>query len=397
MPAKGRKRWHLRNAAFGGFTGPMQQELSPRRRRWPIVLIVLVPVLAGAWSGAWYFAADRAETLIAGWRAREAKSGRIHSCGTQTIGGFPFRFEMRCTEPGFELKSAERPLTIKTKDILIAANIWQPTRLAAEITGPLTITQPGQAGMTTVNWQRGQLELRGVPAMPEQMTIVFDQPVADRTEDGQTQRLFNAARLELTGRMLEGSAVYNPVVEAALKLVAAAAPTLHPVTERPLDADITAVLRGLKDFGPRPWPDRFREIQVAGGRIEITQARVKQGETIAAANGALGLSPRGRLDGQLLVTVANLADLLPVLGLDGRSPQAANTPVDRAASKLDRVAPGLGNVARQNVAPALVAGLNFIGRPAEIEGKRAIALPLRFNDGAVTLGPIPLGQTAPLF
>ena len=100
---------------------------------------------------------------------------------------------------------------------------------------------------------------------------------------------------------------------------------------------------------------------------------MKQGETIAVANGALGLSPRGRPDGQLRLTVANLVDLLPALGLDGRSPQA-NKPLDNAADRLDRIAPGLGGIARQNAAPALIAGLNFIGQPAEIEGKRAITL-----------------------
>ncbi len=375
----------------------MQQDLTTRWRRWPLLLIVLAVVVAGGWSGAWYYASDRAETLIAGWREREAKAGRIHSCGSQTVSGFPFRFEMRCTDPGLELKSAEPPLSIKAKDVLITARIWQPTLLTSEITGPLTIAEPGQPITITANWRHAQTEVRGIPVAPEQVTIVIDQPVVDRTAGTELQRLFNASRLELNGRMLEGSAVYNPVIEVTLKLVTAVAPTLHPVTELPLDADITAVLRGLKDFAPKPWPDRFREIQAAGGHIEITHARVKQGETIAVANGVLGLSPRGRLDGQLRLTVANLVNLLPALGLDGRSPQVANKQLDNAASRLDRIAPGLGGIARQNAVPALIAGLNFIGQPAEIEGKRAITLPLRFNDGVVTLGPIPLGQTAPLF
>jgi hypothetical protein len=32
-----------------------------------------------------------------------------------------------------------------------------------------------------------------------------------------------------------------------------------------------------------------------------------------------------------------------------------------------------------------------------LEGQRAVTLPLRFNDGAVTLGPIPIGNTPELF
>ena len=53
-------------------------------------------------------------------------------------------------------------------------------------------------------------------------------------------------------------------------------PIVHPAAERPVDADITAVLRGLNDFSPKPWPAHFRELQAAGGRIDITQARVQR-------------------------------------------------------------------------------------------------------------------------
>jgi len=372
----------------------MYEELT--RRRWPLILIALAIVVAGGWSALWYYAAGRAETVIAGWREREAKVGRIHTCGSQTVGGFPLRFEMRCADPGLELKSAAQPLSVKAKDILVTAKVWQPTLLTTEITGPLTIADPGQPPTITANWQRARSEVRGLPTAPEQVAMVFDQLVVERTGGGASQRMFNAAHLEIGGRMLEGSATSNPVIELSLKTKSAVAPTLHQVMEIPLDADITAVLRGLNDFRPKPWPDRFREIQAAGGSIEISNARLQQGETIAVTNGTLALSPSGRPHGQLRLTIANLASLLPALGLDGRA-APVNKPLDNAASRLDRIAPGLGGIARQNAAPALTAALNFIGQPAEIDGKRAVTLPLRFNDGAVTLGPIPLGQTAPLF
>ena len=374
----------------------MQHDIA-LRRRWPLILTVMVVMLAGLWSAGWYYAAGFAETTIAGWREREAKAGRIHSCGGQMVSGFPLRFEMRCTDPGLDLKSAQPPLAIKAKDLLISAQIWQPTVLSGQITGPLTIAEPGRPAAIVVNWRHARTQLRGLPIAPEQLTIVLDEPTVERTNGSETQRLFNATRVEIGGRVLEGSVTSNPVIEVVLLLASAVAPTLHPVTAIALDADVTAVLRGLKDFSPKPWPDRFREIQAAGGRIEIASARVKQGETIALAKGALSLSASGRPHGELQLTVANLVNLLPALGLDGRSPQAVNKPLDSAANRLDRIAPGLGGIARQNAAPALIAGLNFIGRPAEIEGKRAITLPLRFNDGVVTLGPIPLGQTPPLF
>ena len=50
----------------------MQHDFPPRRRRWPLILIVLIAVLAAAWSGVWHYAAGLAENTIAGWREREA-------------------------------------------------------------------------------------------------------------------------------------------------------------------------------------------------------------------------------------------------------------------------------------------------------------------------------------
>src|SRR5262245_454579 len=138
----------------------MQHDVSARPRRWPLLLVILILLVAGGWSALWYYAAGRAEAMVAGWREREARAGRIHTCGSQTISGFPFRFEMRCTDPGLELKSAQPPLSLKAKGILITARVWQPTVLNSEITGPLTISDP--AGTITTNWKHAQTELHGL-------------------------------------------------------------------------------------------------------------------------------------------------------------------------------------------------------------------------------------------
>jgi hypothetical protein len=376
----------------------MQKDPVSRPRRWPyIALALLIPVLGAGWTATWYYAAGRAGAVIDGWREREARSGRVHRCGSESIGGFPFRFELRCVEPTLEVKTAARQLRFAAKDIVLSAELWQPTRFAGEIVGPLTVSEPGQTGSIVGQWRRASLEMRGLPVAPERGSIAIENPVFERRDGAEAQGLFTAQRLEVVGRMLEGSARQNPVIEVSFKLAAAAAPNLHVLTEQPLDADVTAVLRGLRDFRPKPLPERFREIQASGGNIEIKQAKVRQAETVARASGTLGLTPRGGLDGQLRLEVANLGALMPALGLDRGSQQPAPAGVDRAAERLDRLAPGLGNVARKNAGPALIAGLNFIGRPAEIEGQRALALPLRFKDGVVSLGPIPLGQVAPLY
>jgi hypothetical protein len=371
----------------------MARTRSTRRRY--ITLLILIAALFGGWSWLWYYAAGKAEATIEGWRAREAKSGHVYACGLQTIGGYPFRIEVNCDHASALFGSNQPPVEIKTAGILIAAQIYQPTLLISEFHGPLTIADPGQAPSIVVNWKLAQSSVRGTPAAPERGSLVFDRPVVDRMTGGSQQNLLRAKRIEIHGRIAEGSAANRPVIEIVLRLDHASAPDLHPAAAEPIDADITAVLRGLTDFSPKPWPVRFREMQAAGGQIDMAQARVQQGETIAVGSGSLSLNPSGRLEGQLRVTVAGIEPFLNSIGAQ-QMVQASPT-VDKLAGALDRLAPGLGNVARQQAGANISAGINLLGEQTTLEGKRAVTVPLRINDGAMFLGPIPLGHAPALF
>jgi hypothetical protein len=227
------------------------------------------------------------------------------------------------------------------------------------------------------------------------VSLVLDRPVVDRISGGSQQNLLRAQRIEIHGRIAEGSAANRPVIEAVLRLEHASAPDLHPAAVEPVDADITAVLRGLTDFSPKPWPVRFRAMQAAGGQIEITQARVQQGETIAVGSGSIALNPNGRLEGQLRLTVAGIEPFLQSIGAQ-QMVQSSPT-VDKLAGALDRLAPGLGTVARQQAGANISAGINLLGEQTTLEGKRAVTLPLRFDDGRMFLGPIPIGNAPALF
>jgi hypothetical protein len=372
-------------------------ELASRRRLWPVAVpFAVVVLLAIGWSAVWYYAAGRAETALAGWREREAKAGRLYACASQTIAGYPFRIEVRCTEPEAELRRAQPPLHMKARDLLVAAQVYQPNLLIGEFTGPLSLGETGKPPTVIANWTLAQTSVRGTPSAPERISIVLDNASFDRV--GATQApVLRARHIELHGRMASGSAQSNPVIDLALRLNGAAAPTLHPAAAQPVDATITAKLRGLKDFAPKPWQDRFRELQAAGGQIEVTSARLQQGDTVLVGSGALGLTPAGALNGQLQVTIAGLEALLPKLGADatGQSAGRGLGQVESVLGALDRVSPGLGNLARQH-APGVAVGL-VGGQPTELEGKRAYSLPLRFQDGDVFLGRLKVGSVPPLF
>ena len=101
-----------------------------------------------------------------------------------------------------------------------------------------------------------------------------------------------AKHAELHGRLAEGSVTDNPVIESVLQIDQGSILGLHPLLAEPFDVGVRALVTGLKDFAPKPWPVRFRELQAAGGKVEIKQSRVQQGDLVAVAAGTLGLCAR---------------------------------------------------------------------------------------------------------
>jgi hypothetical protein len=372
-------------------------ELTPRRRLWLIALpLVLVLVLAAAWSGFWYYASREAEVRINDWQAQQAKAGRVFSCGSQTVGGFPFRIEVRCGDVAIELKDTQPPVALKLAQILVVSQVWDPKLLIAEFIGPLSASDPGQAPYITATWTLAQASVRGTPAVPERASIAADNLKLEGAAPGNPP-LFDARHAEFHARMQFGSWPHNPAIDLAVTLNGAAAPGLGPYTRDPLDADILALLHGMKDLAPKPLPVRLREWQAAGGRLEIQKARVAQGEALATAIGTLALSQRGRLDGALQLNAAGLDKLLPTLTGERK---AAPLGLDRAApalNALDRAVPGLGARLAPQAQSLAVGLLGLLGPPVEIEGKRGVTVPLRFTDGAASFGPIPLGQVPAAF
>jgi hypothetical protein len=369
--------------------------IAVRPRRWPIFLpFALVVVLAGLWTGGWFYLAAQAQDAIAGWRAREANAGRIYSCGTQTIGGFPFRIEVYCADPSAEIAGMTPPVAVKTADAHITWQVYQPALVIGEFAGPLAFGEPGKPAGFQANWQLGQASMRGQPGGLERVSIVFDQPTLDRIAGSNNIEVFKAQHSELHGRVAPGSSAGNPAIDLVLRLTAASAPTLHPLAAKPLDADVTGVLHGAIDATPKSWPVLLKEWQARGGSLEISQARVQQDDIIAIGAGTLALTPRGGLNGQMQVTIVGLDKLLQALGIDQVVSQGD---VGSAINALDRILPGFGQVARQNAGASIVAGLGAMGQSTQLEGKPAVTVPLRFDDGAVQLGPFLLGRTPPLF
>jgi hypothetical protein len=360
----------------------------PRRWRF-FVPLALVVVLGLGWTAFWFYASARGQAELAAWNKREAAAGRELSCASQDFAGFPFRFELRCAAPQLALTKAH--LSLKAQDMHAAVQVYQPTLAIAEFTGPLAVSDD-QGPAVAVDWTLAQMSVRAqLSGPPERVSVVLDQPKVTRNAGQET--LGRATHAEIHLREAPRLPSHPPAFDIAVDLTQALLPSVPRVPNTPIDATVAGTLRGLNDLSPRPWRQVLRDLQAANGRLDVTQARIRQGNVLVVGNGTLHLTARGALDGQLQLTVAGIEDLVTALGLDKTVGQASQNALNRVAPGLD-----LSSLLGSHGNAALAAmGATMLGQPTQLEGRQAVTLPLRFTDGAVFLGPMKVADVAPLY
>ncbi len=383
----------------------LQQPATARRRRRSIIVpLVIVVALALAWTGMWYYAAGVADRTLAGWVEREAAAGRSYACGTQSIGGFPFRIDARCADATVAIK--QPPYTVKAAAVTFAAEIYHPTRLIGDIASPLVLAPAGQPPVAVADWTKARLTVRGVPPNPESVAVELEGAHIDRgigASGSGGGTIFKAAKADLNGRIIAGAPNDHPVIEVTLKLAGATAPNTHPLLSEPLDIELDCVLRGFNDLKPKPWAERFREMQAAGGGVEIKSLRLVQATATVVGAGTLNVNAQGKLDGLIRVAIAGIEQIVPRLGIDRMIAQGfdklsgSEGSAAQGVAALDRLVPGLSGALRQSANASLIENLKKMGQPSSIGKEPATVLPLRFNDGAIYLGMLRIAEVPPLF
>jgi hypothetical protein len=376
----------------------------PRRPIWRFLLLAAVIVaLPIGWTALWSYAASIASQALSGWINREATLGRVYACGSQTVGGFPFGIVIRCAKAAAAFKSNRPPFDVSANDIKFSAQVFRPTLLNGEVSAPVTLADPGQGTVLLANWSAARLALLGLPPEPERVSVDMTKPRLDRTAGANAGMIFQADRLEVDGRIIAGSARRDPVIEASGRVTAALAPSFHPLLAEPLQGEIDAVMRGFKDFQPKPWPVLFRDMQASGGGIEIKTLRLVRSDAAVLGAGTLKLNASGRLEGELRVTVAGVENIVPLIGVDQLIGQGIDRLTGGSGSPtqglgtLDRLLPGLGGVVRESASAGVIETIKRMGEPTKLDGKPAVTLPLRVADGIVYVGMIPVAVVPALF
>lgn len=315
------------------------------------LLAGVIVVLALLYGGYWFVGAGAAERGALAALDRLQARGVVVQHGGVSVAGFPSRFDLTLTEPA--LSDQARGLGWSAAFAQVFSLSYKPWHLIAALPETQQITLPGQQLVLATTRMQGSLVMKPAPDLPLAALDAVAEGVSLRSDLGWALALASA-NLRLAED--EGGA-YQLAVRALdvvpdQRLVAG---TRLPETLERIDllADVTFDrVPALRD-GAAPVVQR----------VVVQEAHVIWGPVKLLAKGDLLADATGRAEGRLDLRIEGW--------------QAALDAVQSLQLIPDRFLPLLTGVLTQMELAS--------GEPG------VIALPLTFQNGLASLGPVPLG------
>jgi hypothetical protein len=357
---------------------PVQPAAAKRKSRLGLyVPFVGLLILALAWSALWFYGQHRTAQEMDLFMTRQASLGRAWSCPERSISGYPFRIEIRCTNPTFQqVEDGARLPTTGSLGALTAvattAGALTMGHVILEFTSPLRVVREGTSDMS-MNWESARSSVSGSLSRLDRASVEVVKPEIRVTAAGSEVFRSKADKLDLHVR--EASGQPAGTFDIALSLVNSATPLLDGLMGNGdhFNANFDGRVFGLTSIDRRDWKTTLDTWRNTGGLLRVERLMLSKGAPRAEGKGELRLDDQRRVAGQLDASFINADALMRQFGL----------------STMDGlIGSVLGNLGgRRNEAPNTP--------PRE----RTMRLPITFTDGRVAVGPLRLPgvRLAPLY
>lgn len=321
-------------------------------------LLVAVLIAAAAWSGYWFVGAQVMERTANGWFASQTARGLVAERADLTVAGFPNRFDMTVTAPRVEDPDSGFGWTAPFLQVFMMS--WKPWHVIAALPQEQTLRLPGQdVTITSTRLQASVVAVPGTDLALDRTTLVGD-GVALQSSLGWTGSA-TSARLA-TRRAPDSATAHEIGVELAtitpdptFRMALQQGSTLPEVIDL-LRIDAVADLTAPLD----------RHVQTTAPRLEklsLREGLLRWGDLVISASGDVAPNADGQAEGRIDIRIVEWRQLVPVLVAAGLVTTDAAPTVTRALELL----------AQQGDDPAV------------------LNLPLAFQQGRMSLGPLPLG------
>lgn len=336
-------------------------------------LLLVFALLAGAVG--WNHVRGRTVDALAAWRAGEAQAGRVWTCPDESVGGFPFRIEVRCARPTLVTQSAGGPVRAELAGLMLVAQVYDPNVVIAEAQGPFVSRLPDGTEIE-LNWRSLRSSLAHRARMLERTSHIVEEPAVRVTRPGEPPVVTRGERIELHLRPNPARYAADGSVDLSLEATGFVLPMLDIFTgERgALSLRLAATATRAYGLAARGAPDALESWRLLGGAVSLSPLEVTKGDLRLLARGDLAIDEGRHLTGRLDMAGAGLEPLVARLtGEDSRAGALIISGLRALSARRERAAPS---------APG---------------GNLQPLLPLRFAQGRFYLGPFPLGTLPTLY
>lgn len=285
-----------------------------------VILLLIVVLVAGAWTIGWFYAAGEVRTTIA-----ELGSGdpdRSVTCEALEVSGYPFRIDVDCT--GATL--VEGDVTATLAALRASVLVYNPTHAIFSARAPATVADAFTGSRSRLDFASAQASVRlrtenplaalqGEDIRLERASLAASDVVWTDTVAAE-MLLASADQLEM--HLLDVPEQHDPEQGlAALAAYATASGLDAPGfaiadAETSLEAELSGVPDQLADLTA---PDLLQRWQQAGGQLRLFGLKGAAAEDFFEASGTLTLDSAARPEGQIKIdsrgVVERLGELVP--------------------------------------------------------------------------------------
>lgn len=342
-------------------TAPANTSPFGRKIKFMAIFLVVLVLLVVA---GWFIGAQIYRTAIDEGRAALASESVTLTCNDESLGGFPARFEWRCSSLSLSMAGGGE---ISGGAFNTVSPVWNPLFTIAEWTGPFrSVSADGFDADIASDLLRASIRLNTSLEL-ERLSAVLD-PFSV-TLQGAPQAIASGNQAEIHVRQpveaAEGSAATQQSsgndLEVALVLFGLESLFLGGVDQ--IDMSITALMEELASVRARSLQQGLRSWVELSGRITPFATRLRLDEHAINLDGDAVIGADGRIGFDGAIATNDVAALVDLMGIDA-----------------------------SNNASAITAGAMLFGRQTTIGEDTATELPLRVSQGVVSIGPVPLGQ-----